>query len=91
MRQIRVGALNKNFQDAIEIARRLGQRYLWIDALCIIQDSGIDKATEITEMGDIYQNAFLTISAGLEGDSPGGCLNNKSSTGLSGLSQQLVS
>lgn len=31
--------LNKTFLDAIEVCRHLGVRYLWIDSLCIIQDS----------------------------------------------------
>jgi hypothetical protein len=31
--------LPRNFRDAIGVVRRLGGRYLWIDSLCIIQDS----------------------------------------------------
>ncbi|KAK0638941.1 heterokaryon incompatibility protein-domain-containing protein [Cercophora newfieldiana] len=77
-RQIRISSLCKNFQDAVEITRRLGERYLWIDALCIVQDSDADKATEIAKMGNIYQNAFLNIAAGLKGDSSGGCFNKES-------------
>lgn len=34
--------LPANFQDAVTITRRLGLRYLWIDSLCILQDSGED-------------------------------------------------
>lgn len=34
--------LPKNFQDAISITRWLGYRYLWIDSLCILQDSKTD-------------------------------------------------
>jgi len=74
-RQIKVSSFCKNFQDAIEITRRFGERYLWIDALCIIQDSDADKAIEIAKMGDIYKNASLNIAAGVKGDSLGGCLN----------------
>jgi hypothetical protein len=88
--QIRIGSLNKNFQDAIEITRRLGERYLWIDALCIVQDSDTDKATEIAKMGDIYKNSFLTIVAGLGGDSSGGCFNTRSSTDFPEETQWLV-
>ncbi|CAG8950288.1 hypothetical protein HYFRA_00006780 [Hymenoscyphus fraxineus] len=43
--------------------RELGIRYLWIDALCIIQDSLEDKGRELDKMGAIYKNALLTISA----------------------------
>lgn len=63
LRNIRRGELPKTMQDAIDVARRLGIRYLWIDALCIIQDSQIDKSTELPKMGHYYTNAFFTISA----------------------------
>lgn len=36
------GELPKNFQEAIFVARKLGISYLWIDALCIVQDSHQD-------------------------------------------------
>ncbi|KAF5875668.1 putative het domain protein pin-c1 protein [Botrytis fragariae] len=51
------------FRDTIFIARSIGIRYVWIDALCIIQDSEVDKAREIERMGEIYKNATVTISA----------------------------
>lgn len=53
--------LPQTFQDAIITTRNLGFRYIWIDALCIIQDSNEDKAKEISRMGDIYNDSFLTI------------------------------
>lgn len=52
-----------SFQDAIFITRRLGFRYLWIDSLCIIQDSHSDWLTESAHMGSYYQNCALTIAA----------------------------
>ncbi|KAI0403019.1 HET-domain-containing protein [Xylaria palmicola] len=54
--------LPKSFQDAIEVVRALGIRYLWIDALCIIQDDTADWERESAKMADVYENAFLTIS-----------------------------
>ena len=56
-------ALPKTFQEAVIVALRLEIRYLWIDALCIIQDDKIDWDTEAAKMGDIYQNSYLTIAA----------------------------
>ncbi|KUJ20428.1 HET-domain-containing protein [Mollisia scopiformis] len=50
-------------QDAIRVTRNLGFRYLWIDALCIIQDDDEDKKHEIKRMGTIYKNATMTIAA----------------------------
>ena len=56
-------ALPQTIQDAMIVTRRLGLRHLWVDALCIIQDSALDKDAEIAKMGEIYENAQLTISA----------------------------
>jgi Heterokaryon incompatibility protein (HET) len=51
------------YRDAVEITRRLRYRYLWIDSLCILQDSIPDWRSESAEMGAIYRNAVLNISA----------------------------
>lgn len=59
-----MAALPSTIQDAIKLTRDLGIcRYLWIDALCIIQDNDEDKIYEINRMGAIYKNAVLTIAA----------------------------
>ncbi|KAI0897230.1 HET-domain-containing protein [Annulohypoxylon nitens] len=55
--------LPKTFRDATEVARRLGICYLWIDSLCILQDSEEDWARESSSMREVYGNAFLTIAA----------------------------
>ena len=51
------------FQDALHFTAFLGCQHLWIDSLCIIQDSEEDKAVEISKMKDIYQGCYLTIAA----------------------------
>lgn len=56
-------SLPTTFKDAVHVARSLGYRYLWIDALCIIQDDGDDMRREIARMGDTYRHADLTIAA----------------------------
>ncbi|KAI1850296.1 hypothetical protein JX266_004154 [Neoarthrinium moseri] len=53
----------RTLRDAIIVTRELGFQYLWIDALCILQDSLEDKAYEIQRMGKIYKNATATIIA----------------------------
>ncbi|KAF2185337.1 HET-domain-containing protein, partial [Zopfia rhizophila CBS 207.26] len=53
----------QTFRDAVLITRELGLEYLWIDSLCIVQDSQEDWEKESAKMGDIYSNSFLTISA----------------------------
>jgi hypothetical protein len=52
-----------NFKDAINITRRLGIRYIWIDSLCIMQDSSDDWTIESTKMAAVYENAAATIAA----------------------------
>ncbi|EUC45293.1 hypothetical protein COCMIDRAFT_50353, partial [Bipolaris oryzae ATCC 44560] len=64
--------LPKTFQDAIHVTRCLCIRYLWIDSLCIIQDSQTDWATESGRMGNIYARASCTIAATASSDSDGG-------------------
>lgn len=63
LRQLPMEKMPQTIKDAITVTRNLGIRYLWVDALCIIQDSDEDKATEISNMGQIYKNATLTIAA----------------------------
>ncbi|KAI0325117.1 hypothetical protein GY45DRAFT_288558 [Cubamyces sp. BRFM 1775] len=50
-------------QDAIRVTRALGTRFLWIDSLCIIQDSEEDKHRELASMRDVYRYAYVTIDA----------------------------
>lgn len=45
------------------MTRKIGQRYIWIDALCIIQDSASDWEVEASRMASVYQNSFLTLVA----------------------------
>ncbi|KAI1749284.1 heterokaryon incompatibility protein-domain-containing protein [Xylaria castorea] len=60
------------FRDAAIVTRRLGFRYLWIDALCIIQDSEADWVAESAKMGDVYRCAVFTIAALWGSDSRSG-------------------
>jgi hypothetical protein len=55
--------LPKAIQEAVVLTRALGFRWLWVDALCLVQDDLASKLDESTEMGEIYGNAFLTIAA----------------------------
>jgi hypothetical protein len=49
--------------DAIKVAQALRVRYLWVDAICIIQDDIEDWARESRRMGLVYTNAYATICA----------------------------
>lgn len=65
--------LPKSFKDAITIARKLRIPFLWIDSLCIVQDSEQDWHHESALMSSIYRNSTLTISATGAVDGSRGC------------------
>ncbi|KAI0137796.1 HET-domain-containing protein [Hypoxylon sp. NC0597] len=48
-------------QEAVVVCRDLGIPYLWVDAVCIIQDDKADWERESAEMTNVYQKAHLTI------------------------------
>ncbi len=58
-----LGILKKVFQDAIFVTKLLGCNLLWIDSLCIIQDSLDDWRKESAEMFRVYANAVCNIAA----------------------------
>jgi hypothetical protein len=53
----------QTIDDAIRVTRELHLRYLWIDALCIVQDSTEDLTKELARMPDIYKGSCVTIAA----------------------------
>jgi hypothetical protein len=58
--------LTKTFQDIVEVARLIKDKRVndvWIDSLCIIQDSAEDRTAECTRMHDVYSHAMLTVAA----------------------------
>ncbi|KAJ8106382.1 hypothetical protein OPT61_g9575 [Boeremia exigua] len=61
--------LPRTIEDVIQLIRQLGYRHLWVDRYCIDQDDGQDKHIQISQMGDIYAMATLTVVAAA-GSSP---------------------
>jgi hypothetical protein len=61
--EIPLERLPRNFLDAVLVTVRLGFKFLWIDSLCIIQDSETDWQQESMNMGRIYRHAQCTIAA----------------------------
>ncbi|PMD33941.1 HET-domain-containing protein, partial [Hyaloscypha variabilis F] len=61
--QLPVSKLQQTLKDAISTTRALGLQFLWIDSLCIIQDSEDDKIKELSRMHEVYANAYVTIVA----------------------------
>lgn len=58
-----LSSLPRTIRDSIELVRALGERYLWVDALCIIQDSKRSWTLNSRVMDLVYGNAYLTICA----------------------------
>ncbi|KAI0468962.1 HET-domain-containing protein [Xylaria cf. heliscus] len=74
-----VSTLPRTIQDAIIVTRKLGQRYLWVDAICIIQDSKLDWEIESANMASIYRSSLLTIAAATAAAASDGFLNQEHS------------
>lgn len=70
--------LPKTIQDAMKLTRMLGLKYVWIDCLCILQDSDPDWETEAAKMGQYYQYAKLTIAASAAVSASCGLFNRRS-------------
>ena len=74
VRGFETSKLPKTFRDAIRVTRELGQRYLWIDSLCIIQNDAQDWRREANTMEIVYSMAYFTIAATSAHDSTQGFL-----------------
>ncbi|KAK3305979.1 heterokaryon incompatibility protein-domain-containing protein [Chaetomium strumarium] len=70
--------LPRTLQDAVTVTRALGIKYLWIDALCIVQDSQEDWEIQSSNMAAIYKNAYVVIAADIAKDCNSGFLPRKS-------------
>jgi len=80
--------LQRTFQDAIIIARKLGVSWIWIDSLCVIQDDATDWEIESAKMASIYEDAFVVVAATASKDGDGGCLFKRLPTvDLSGIDE----
>jgi len=62
LERIQLCLLPKLFAHAVKVTRGLGIRYLWIDALCIIQDDVEDWRREATTMSEVYWNAVCRLA-----------------------------
>ena len=63
-KKIPVKELSNTFQDALYVVVELGFEYIWIDSLCIVQDSHLNKdwEKEAKTMSDIYKNAACNLA-----------------------------
>ncbi|KAL1647068.1 hypothetical protein SLS58_002838 [Diplodia intermedia] len=68
--------LTPKFRQVVQVTRKLGLDYLWIDSLCILQDSDDDWAHESSRMGRVYEGATINIVAASASDSNGPLFSN---------------
>ncbi|KAF7679652.1 hypothetical protein GT037_003400 [Alternaria burnsii] len=54
-----LSGLAQTIRDAIQVCFSLGSHYIWIDALCIVQDDDDEKVSEIADIQSIYRGAAL--------------------------------
>jgi hypothetical protein len=86
MRGIEVKLLPQTLLDAIEVTKKLGFKYLWVDALCIMQDSAEEAAQqdmqrELATMDQVYKNATMTIVAACAPSATDGFLRDRPESG----------
>jgi len=55
--------LTLTFKHGMQVARRIGIRYLWIDSICINQGDKADLQRESNMMEEIYRNSYCNIAA----------------------------
>ena len=80
--------LPATFTDAILTTIELGYQFLWIDSLCIIQDSLEDWAKESIIMSDIYRHCVCMIAAVAASSDDGGCFASRPPLGFMGFEMQ---
>jgi hypothetical protein len=64
-KDIPISILSKTYQETLQVTAWLGYEHVWIDSLCILQDSDQDQdwLDEAARMGDIYRHSTCTIAA----------------------------
>ncbi|RDW87876.1 hypothetical protein BP5796_03570 [Coleophoma crateriformis] len=86
---IKVEELPLTFRNALELTRHLRVQYLWIDSLCIIQDSADDWLEQAGLMDRIYQGSFCNIAATASPDPYGGLFSERDPALITPLRVQL--
>jgi hypothetical protein len=74
---VRISELTRNFQEAIDVARFIGMRYIWIDSICIVQGDDGDFNTEGQYMHKVYRFSYCNIVAADSPDSTFGVFRKR--------------
>ncbi|KAK1827455.1 heterokaryon incompatibility protein-domain-containing protein [Podospora conica] len=73
---VKMSELARTHRETIFLAHAIGIRYIWIDALCIIQGDIADWERESKMMARVYGNAVLTVIAGRSAGTKDGFIAN---------------
>ncbi|KAH8880816.1 HET-domain-containing protein [Thozetella sp. PMI_491] len=60
---LKASILPRVIWDSMKLVAALEMTYLWVDRLCIVQDSVVEKQAQIKVMRFIYSNSYVTIIA----------------------------
>jgi hypothetical protein len=72
-----MGSLPTNFRHTVEVPRPLGLAYLWIDSLCIIQNSSMDWENKSSLVSKVCSRCYVNLAVTNAEDSSGGLLSNE--------------
>lgn len=72
-----ISDLPQTFKDLVAVVRTMGIRYVWIDCLCIIQDSIEDWEAEAPTMRQVYANTVCNVVASASNSPEGGLFRNR--------------
>ncbi|KAF4443085.1 tol [Fusarium acutatum] len=65
-------SMPQTIKDAMYVTEQVGERFLWVDALCIVQDDPADLGHQTARMDLIYSRALFTVLAACGQDSTSG-------------------
>ena len=82
--------LPNTIRDAIGLIGLLEERYLWVDALCIVQDDEETRHEQIINMTSIFANACLTIITNQGNDAQFGLRGLRGISQLRSLRQDII-
>jgi hypothetical protein len=79
---VAASSLPKSIADAAFVTNELGFKYLWVDALCLMQDDPEEMLAESSQMDKVYSGASLNLAATASKDSQGGLFYSRNVSAL---------
>jgi hypothetical protein len=69
---LQAARLPQTILDCIQLVQDLGERYLWVDSLCVVQDDDSDKLEQLRAMDSVFNGAALVVVAAVGNDAHAG-------------------